>query len=254
MNKKLYIAAMMVFVLILGMSTFFIARHYMDSREQRRLYDGLAKTLDESRKISGDELSDSDGLFLPGYEELYRENSDMVGWIKIDGTNIDYPVMQSVDEPNFYLKHSFYREYTDYGCPYVQENCNVVRPSDNLIIYGHHMNGKAMFGGLSKYKSKEFWKEHQTIAFDTLDKHNEYQIIAVFKTVAYTNRPEDFKYHHFVDAESKDEFAAYVERCKELSLYDTGISAEYGDKLITLSTCEYSQRNGRLVVVAKLMK
>ena len=119
------------------------------------------------------------------------------------------------------------------------------------MIYGHHMNNGSMFADLEKFKDEDFWREHKTIAFNTLTEKNEYEILAVFKTVVYTDSPEAFKYYRFTDAQSPEEFDAYIDKCKELSLYDTGVSAEYGDKLITLSTCEYSRTNGRIVVVAK---
>ena len=106
-----------------------------------------------------------------------------------------------------------------------------------------------MFGVLESYKDKSFYEEHKTIQFDTLTEQAEYEIIAVFKTVAYSS--EGYRYYDFVDAENEDEFNAYVGKCRELALYDTGVTAEYGDRLITLSTCEYSAQNGRLVVVAK---
>ena len=138
-----------------------------------------------------------------------------------------------------------------YGCPYVQENCDVQKPSDNIIVYGHHMNDGSMFTGLMKYRNKSFWEGHKTITFDTLTDRHQYEVIAVFKTVVYTDSSDSFKYYEFTDAENAAEFDAYVAKCKELSLYDTGVSAEYGDKLISLSTCEYSRNNGRLVVVAK---
>lgn len=173
----------------------------------------------------------------------------MVGWIKVDDTQINYPVMQSVDNPNFYLKHGFDKGYTDYGCPYVQENCDIETPSDNLVIYGHHMNDGSMFAGLMKYTSKNFWKDHKTITFDTLNEHQTYEVVAAFKTTAYA--ADGFKYYHFVNAENEAEFDEYIHKCKELALYDTGVTAQYGDKLITLSTCEYSSANGRMVVVAK---
>ena len=169
----------------------------------------------------------------------------------MEDTNINYPVMQTVDNPNYYLKRGFDKEYSSYGCPYVQEDCDVLKPSDNVVIYGHHMNNGSMFADLEKFKDKDFWQEHKTIAFNTLTEKNEYEILAVFKTVVYTDSPEAFKYYRFTDAQSPEEFDAYIDKCKELSLYDTGVSAEYGDKLITLSTCEYSRTNGRLVVVAK---
>ena len=156
--------------------------------------------------------------------------------------------MQTPNNPNYYLKHNFEKEYSDLGTPYVQENCDL-STSDNLVIYGHHIKGQKMFGALEKYKSKDFYEEHKTIRFDTLTKQGEYEIIAVFKTVAYSS--EGFRYYDFVDAEDEKAFDEYVSKCKEFALYDTGVTAEYGDKLITLSTCEYSAQNGRLVVVAK---
>ena len=106
-----------------------------------------------------------------------------------------------------------------------------------------------MFGALENYKSKDFYEEHKTVCFDTLTKQGEYEIIAVFKTVAYSSA--GFRYYDFVDAEDENDFNAYIAKCKELALYDTGVTAEYGDRLITLSTCEYSAQNGRLDVVAK---
>ena len=159
--------------------------------------------------------------------------------------------MQSVNEPNFYLKHGFYKAYSDYGCPYVQEDCDVQEPSDNLVIYGHHMSNGSMFSHLEKFKSKDFWSEHRMITFNTLTDKQEYEIVAVFRTVVYTDSPEAFKFYRFIDAESANEFDDFIAKCKELSFYDTGVTAEYGDKLITLSTCEYSRNNSRLVVVAK---
>ena len=113
------------------------------------------------------------------------------------------------------------------------------------------MNNGSMFADFEKFKDEDFWRGHKTIAFNTLTEKNEYEILAVFKTVVYTDSPEAFKYYRFTDAQSPEEFDAYIEKCKGLSLYDTGVSAEYGDKLITLSTCEYSRTNGRIVVVAK---
>ena len=115
------------------------------------------------------------------------------------------------------------------------------------------MNDGSMFAGLMKFKDKNFWEKHKTVSFDTLTDRQTYEVIAVFKTVVYTDSPDSFKYYHFINAETDEDFTAYVEKCKELSLYDTDVTAEYGDKLLTLSTCEYSRTNGRLVVVAKLI-
>ena len=252
MNRKIYIIISVVLAAVLAVSTFFIIRNKMDSAKQNEVYDNLAEIVEEDQPEENEGITYSeDKDYLAEYYELYQQNNDMVGWIKVDDTNINYPVMQSIDEPNFYLKHKFDKTYSAYGCPYVQENCDVQKPSDNIIIYGHHMNDGSMFTGLMKFTDKSFWENHKTITFDTLTDRNQYEVIAVFKTVVYTNSEDSFKYYEFTDAENAEKFDEYVAKCKELSLYDTGVTAKYGDKLISLSTCEYSHNNGRLVVVAK---
>ena len=252
MNRKIYIIISVVLAAVLAVSTFFIIRNKIDSAKQNEVYDNLAEIVEEEPDEENEGITYSeDKDYLAEYYELYQQNNDMVGWIKVEDTNINYPVMQSIDEPNFYLKHKFDKTYSAYGCPYVQENCDVQKPSDNIIIYGHHMNDGSMFTGLMKFTDKDFWENHKTIEFDTLTDRNQYEVIAVFKTVVYTDSEDSFKYYEFTDAENEEEFNEYFAKCKELSLYDTGVTAEYGDKLISLSTCEYSHSNGRLVVVAK---
>ena len=230
---------------------FHVYDHYAHQNKQTEAFEEIAQKVEQAQEDESQApeipLTEEESI-LPEYGGLFLQNPDMVGWIKVEGTNINYPVMQTPNEPNFYLKHNFEKEYSDLGTPYVQEDCDIAA-SDNLVIYGHHIKGQKMFGALEEYKSQSFYEEHKTVQFDTLTQHNEYEVIAVFKTVAYSL--EGFRYYDFVNAENEDEFNAYVEKCKELALYDTGVTAEYGDRLITLSTCEYSAQNGRLVVVAR---
>lgn len=254
MKRKICIILIAVFVALLGTSTYFIYDYCHQASEQSELYDRLAEAVEQTQNSDEpvEEIPYSEEkTLLPEYAELFLQNTDMVGWIQIEDTNINYPVMHTPDNPDFYLKHGFDKGYSDYGCPYVQENCDVQLPTDNVIIYGHHMKNGSMFCDLEKFKSEDFYKEHKTISFNTLTDKYEYEIIAVFKTFVYSDSPESFKYYHFVNAETSEQFDEYIAKCKELSLYDTGLSAQYGDKLITLSTCEYSRSNGRLVVVAK---
>lgn len=252
MKKKIFIFLMAAFIALFAVSAYFVISQYTDEKEQIAKYDGLAQVVEQAETNPTEETptKEAEDETLLQYMKLYEHNSDFIGWIKIDETNISYPVMQSKNEPNFYLKHAFDKSYSDYGCPYIQENC-AVGGSDNLVIYGHHMKNGSMFSDLENYKNEDFYKEHKTISFDTLFERSEYEIVAVFKTVAYSE--EGFRYYHFVSAESAEDFDSYIAKCKELGFYDTGVNVEYGDKLITLSTCEYSQNNGRLVVVAKLM-
>lgn len=257
MKKKICAILIAVLVAVLGASTYFIIEHYKEANKQAELYDDLADLVEAAVQTdSATEPTEQipyseEKMLLPELAGLYQQNGDLVGWISIADTNINYPVMQSVNEPNFYLKHGFDKEYSDYGCPYVQEDCDVQKPSDNLVIYGHHMSNGSMFAHLEKYKDEGFWSEHRMITFNTLTDKQEYEIVAVFRTVVYTDSPEAFKFYRFIDAESANEFDDFIAKSKELSFYDTGVTAEYGDKLITLSTCEYSRNNSRLVVLAK---
>ena len=257
-KKHIYWILLALFAAVFSISTYFIMDYCREAGKQAKLYGNLASMVDAAAQDdTATELPEQqipyseEKAILPELAELYKQNNDLVGWISIADTNINYPVMQSVNEPNFYLKHAFDKEYSSYGCPYVQENCDVQKPSDNLIINGHHMKNGSMFAHLDKLTDEDFWNGHRTITFNMLTDKQEYEIVAVFRTVVDTDNADSFKYYCFVDAESSDEFDDYIARCKELSIYDTGVTAEYGDKLITLSTCEYSRTNGRLVVVAK---
>ena len=180
------------------------------------------------------------------YAELAAKNSDFIGWISIDGTNVNYPVMQTRDNPDYYLKHNFEKEYSDFGVPYLDASC-VVEQSNNLIIYGHHMNDGSMFADMEKYKDSSFWLEHQTIDFSTMESNGKYTVIAAF---AFDTNNEEFNYTHYANM-SESEFNEYLREISKRSIYKTSAKAEYGDELITLSTCEYTHSNGRFVVVAK---
>lgn len=264
MRKSLYITTISFFLLIALFSGMKIHNHFKEAQKQEDLYESLAQIVEQADIILETEPTPEaeatvpttppesiEPVMLPEYAALYEQNNDLVGWIYIEDTRINYPVMQSPDEPNFYLDHGFDKGETDYGCPYVAEICDVSEPSDNLIIYGHHKKNGTMFTDLKKFRKKSFWEDHKTFRFDTLYEKQTYEIIAVFKTVVYTKSASEFRYYQFADAKTPEAFDAYIATCKEKALYDTGVSAEYGDKLITLSTCEYSTKNGRLVLVAK---
>ena len=182
------------------------------------------------------------------YKALYEQNNDFVGWITIDGTAINYPVMQSIGSPDYYLKHNFEKAYSDYGVPYVDEAC-AVGLSANTVVYGHHMKNGTMFSSLVNYADKAYFDEHPVIRFDTIYGFGEYQVIAAF---SFDTNNETFRYNEFADG-NEAQFNEYVAECMARRAYDTGFTSEYGDKLLTLSTCEYTHTNGRFVVVTKLI-
>ncbi len=188
---------------------------------------------------------------LPEYQAAYNANNDLAGWISIDGTVIDYPVMYRPAEKDYYLHRNFYEEYEKRGpgAIYIREKCDPFKPSDNVVIYGHYKQDGSMFHDLHGYYYESFWREHQFIRYDTIYEHHTYQIVAVFKTDVASE--DFFPYHRFNDAKNEKEFNDFISTVKRMSFYDTDVDAEYGDKLITLSTCEYTLEEGRLVVIAK---
>ena len=186
---------------------------------------------------------------LSRYVSLYEENHDLIGWVTIEGTKIDYPVMQSYDD-EYYLYHDFYGEDSKYGCLYVKNQADIVE-NTNFIIYGHNMKDGAMFGNLDLYMKRSFYLEHPIISFDTLYEERTYEIIAVFQSQVYNADDDVFKYYKFYQAETQEKFNDFYDTIKKLSLYDTGVEAECGDTFLTLSTCAYNTTDGRFVVVAK---
>lgn len=270
MKKRIYNLLILLFALVFAVSAGFLIHYYWEAYRQQSRYDDLAQLVESATiprpapteqtdpettdptqaliQIPDPETGEQVSL-LPHFAQLYTLNNHTVGWLSIPGTQIHYPVMQTPEEPNFYLSHNFDRESSSRGCLYAQENCNISTPSDNVIIYGHRMRDGSMFARLDAYMDASFCRDNPYIYFDTLTELHTYQVIAVFLTSA--TQGEGFSYHTFVNAATPKDFNAYVAACQDLSLYNTGITAQYGDKLITLSTCEYSQDNGRLVVVAK---
>lgn len=264
-GKILYWLLIIILVICLIVSGTHVVRYVIDSAAQKEEYDELAALVEQSRSetlppptvdddsdatqpVSTDPTEPTEPVILQEYQALYEKNPDTVGWMKIDGTPINYPVMQTPDRVDYYLKRNFNRVRSEYGCLYARETCDVFSPSDNVTIYGHHMNDGTMFAGLDNFVSQSFWEEYHTINFDTLYEHHTYTIFAVLTTTA--TQGKGFSYHLFENAEDEADFDQFIATCKELSLYDTGITPEYGDKVICLSTCEYTQINGRLVVVA----
>ena len=215
MKKKICIILIAAFVALFSTSAYFIFDHYRQDKQQAELYDSLADMVDCAADTEEEPtepvLYTEEKTVLPELAELYQQNGDLAGWIRIEDTNINYPVMHTPDNPDFYLKHGFDKEYSDYGCPYVQENCDVQLPSDNVILYGHHMKNGSMFADLEKFKNQDFWQEHKTFFFNTVTDRYEYEIVSVFKTFVYSDIPEAFKYYHFVNAETPEDFSAFIE-------------------------------------------
>jgi len=234
-----------------GVYSYFAERTQMD-------YEQLASLKGESSLVGAPtpftihytEEEDVELTVLPEYQTLYNKNKKLIGWLKIDDTIIDYPVMQTANN-EYYLDHNFNQEYDKNGSLFMDAACDVVHRNTNLIIYGHHMKSGKMFGNLNSYSSKEYCEKHPTIHFDTIYEKGLYQVMYVFRSRIYNEDEVVFKYYQFFDAASEKEFESNMQEMAALSMYDTGVTASFGDELLTLSTCDSSEPDGRFVVVAK---
>ena len=271
-KKGIYIAIVIVLAVALLGSAIYLFQYFMSSKENADLNEQLredlistvptttvATTEAPTEEETTEPTTEPQATYAEGrdYKAFYEKNpnEDFVGWLRIDGTKIDYPVMQSsVDNANYYLYRDYNKKNSTPGTIYAREQCDVFTPSDNVTLYGHTMKDGSMFAYLHNYTAKATWDRNSLIFFDTFNpktgdvEYHTYKIFAVFKTSA--NIGEGFSYHKFENAATKQDFDDFVSTCKSLAFYDTGVTPQYGDKLLCLSTCEYTLNNGRLVVAA----
>ena len=238
------------FVILLIITIFLIAKYFIlenkDKKESENILDNI--------NINEDDITEQKTKRMLQLEELKKQNEDIIGWIEINGTNINYPVMQTTDN-EFYMTHNYKKEYSAIGSLFLDKDYNWELPSTNLLIYGHNNKNETMLQNLTNYKKESYYKDHPNIKFTTINEDAEYEIIAAFYSrVYYKNEKNVFRYYYFINANNKEEFDNYVNESKKASIYNTGKTAEYGDQLLTLSTCSYHTENGRFAVVARKKK
>lgn len=265
MRKLLQGTLLIISVVLISISIYSLMGMFGDYKKEHEMHEHL-KRIHEQEKDDG-KSGDPEGsgqdwessseeaaedeteeiIIDEGLLALHEENPDCIYWIRIPDTPIDYPVMYHPEEKDYYLKRDFYREYAYAGSIYLSDYCDP-EESDNLILYGHHMNNGSMFAALDKYKDPEFGKEHDRIELQTLHGAEYYRVIAAFAVPVYTGN--DFLFYGFIKTENKKEYDNFIKECRERSLYEMAKTAVFRQRLLTLSTCEYSYRNGRMVVVA----
>lgn len=254
-KPRLLIWALILLAVVFILSAAMLARHYIKAASERKQLEELATLAETTKDIPSSapaaipSPTSSAPAILEQYRALHEQNPDMAGWIKIDGTPIDYPVMYTSDD--FYLAHGFDGTESKSGVPFIDARCSIDSFGTNTIIYGHHMKDGTMFAGLMEYEDEGFYEAHPTIRFDTLYAQQEYEIIAAFESRIYRKSDTVFKHYNFLNAGRQADFDEYIANIKALSLYDTGTTATFGDELITLVTCAYHTENGQFVVVAR---
>lgn len=291
MSKVTYCALVVIFAMVFVLCGIYLGGYLLETEDAEDQYDVLASIYQQGmaeiptnggaetpggadKPNATDPEASKPLTILPELKSLYEMNNDLVGYLHFpDGPSINYPVMQSPYNESFYLDHKFDRTpngQVAIGCPYVPLSCDVFEPSDNVVIYGHYLQDGGMFGKLPWFREKSYWESHQTFRFDTLYERHTYQIFAVFKTAAAQYDADSkvwgypyYRINDFDDQESFDKFIADVKGAafttggyQGYSFFDTGITPKYGDKILCLSTCEYTMKdpdgrtNGRLVVMA----
>lgn len=208
---------------------------------------GAASLTDEQAQVKAKIVVPK--AILKGFRELYRENPDLGGWVTIAGTVLDYPVMYTPSDPEKYLKRGFNGKQSAHGVPFIGKGSTINPRSDNIILYGHHMQDGTMFQSITKYESMSYWQKHPTIEFSTLYEKGTYEIFAVFRTDIY--KAPSLRCYRFINALDEADFDDFIADIRRVSLYDTGVEVSYGDKLLTLSTCNYHTYDGRFVIIAR---
>lgn len=209
---------------------------------------GTGSTISET--LSSGESESIDRIANP-YADSFLANKDMAAWLRIPGTNIDYPVMWTPEDETYYLYRAFDGSENKNGCLLLDTDSCLAPLTTNLIIHGHNMKSGAMFGNLTDYEDQAFYEKHKNIILYTEECQRNYEVIAVFRSQVYRKTDEVFKFYKFFQADTLEEFDDFYNNIKQLSQYDTGVTAEFGDHFLTLSTCVYHVEQGRLVVVAK---
>ena len=193
-----------------------------------------------------------DKQILAEMQGLYELNSDVVGWIHIPNTAIDYPVMHTTIV-DYYLYRNFHKQDDKRGSIYVEEHCDVFAPSDVVTLHGHHMWDGTMFNNICEFKYKSYFQSHPYVYFDTLYEHHVYQVVLVFRTNGAPHETYPyFPFHIYDDFRDEEDFNDFMATARSLALQQSNVKVSYGDKLLCLSTCDYEPYpNGRMVLLCK---
>lgn len=238
------------FICVFLFSAWKVASQLFEERKAAQAFDALAAQVGQDAGSAAAAENEGAGSTenFDKYDALYEQNPDLFGWICIEGTKIDYPVMYTPEDPEYYLHRAFDKTYSSSGVPFMDAQCN--EDSGNYILYGHDMKNGSMFAGLLDYAKEDFWREHPTIRFDLVDEPGEYEVLAALYTDV-SEMVNAFSYQDYAVIGDKESFDKYVGNVRRNELYSTGVSAEYGDQLITLITCSYQTKDGRFMVVAR---
>lgn len=266
LSKKriIYLSIYTILSLLIILSIIYIVNIFLLKKQaikESKLLDSIEvneilteKTINEATQENKEETNIKENERTLKVQKLQQENTDIVGWLEIEGTSINYPVLQGTDN-EYYMTHNYKKQKSKNGSIFLTKDYDWSIPSSNLLIYGHNLNNGTMFQELLKYSKEDFYKEHPIIRFTTNKEDAEYEIISAFKSrVYYKSEKNVFRYYYFVNAKTEEEYNEFIQNAKKASLYNIDTTARYGDQLITLSTCSYHVEDGRFAVVGRKVK
>lgn len=248
-NKEVVLTLLSI---ILVVCVIIIFTNLFEKYKTKKDYETIRNSINDNTTVIDENGNERTLTRSEQVKKLQKENEDIIGWLELINTTISYPVLQS-DNNSFYMNHNYKKEKSKEGSLFLDKDYDWKKHNSNILIYGHNNTGSTeMFAKLTEYKDKEFYESHKYIRFTTDKEDAEYEIISVFLSRVYNQDEKNvFRYYYFIEADNEEEFNDYVKNAKKSSIYDIETTAEYGDQLITLSTCDYSQKDGRFVVVAK---
>lgn len=248
-NKRRWLFFLLPFLVLALVSAGQVLTILYEARVQQQAFSRLAHEYAQPPAAAGSAApADSGSAMLPQFRALYARNSDIGGWIKIEGTALDYPVMYTPDEPQKYLHRAFDGSDSACGVPFVGAGCTLSPRSENVILYSHHMKDGTMFAPLVHYAQKSYWEKHPAVTFSTLYETHRYAVFAAFETDL--EDAQALRCYTLLQAADEADFDRFIAGLRAATPYDTGVAVHYGDPLLTLSTCAYHTENGRFVVVA----
>jgi len=255
-HKRLFLALSSA---MLALSLFMLIRNHLSAKAEQQAFEALKSTVTQSvvdtpnKDISGFKPT-SINTASPEESEspyiiLYEENSDFAGWLTVDQTNIDYPVMYTPNAPEYYLRRGFDKNYSLSGTPFLGAGCDL--DSDCAIIYGHNMKNGTMFGTLARYKDEDFWRGAGTMTLNTLDGPRKYEVFSAVYCRVLDVDEEGFRYYDHSGTLSEEDYQALTDWLTANACYDTGVVPAYGEQILILSTCSYHTQDGRFIVAAR---
>ena len=247
-KKVIYILLVIVFLV----SIIYIINYFINIEKSKTEIEDIRKIMDNNSEIKEENNTPSEktNYKIENLKKIREQNNEIIAWINIEGTEINYPILQT-DNNEYYITKNYKKQYDMNGSIFLDYRYNLEKPSDNFLVYGHNNNNGLMFDNLLEYEDESYYKMHPIINLTTLEEDETYKIIAVFKSKAYEKiENNEFIYYNYVDFEKDEQYYDYIEKCKERSLYKIENNINYREKLLTLSTCEYSRDNGRFVILA----